>query len=61
VSAAVNDLKAQGFYVTISYLEGQPNVPLYECQVTGIDNPSPPTANPSTVTVCVDVTCPNAK
>jgi hypothetical protein len=51
VSATVNDLKAQGFDVTINYLEGQPNVPPYECQVTGIDNVSPPTANQSTVTV----------
>lgn len=61
VAATVSDLKAQGFTVVINYLEGQPNVPLSECHVTGIDNPSAPTANPSTVTVSVDVACPNAK
>jgi hypothetical protein len=61
VGATVSDLKAQGFTVVINYLEGTPNVPLYECQVTAIDNPSAPTADPSTVTVSVDVACPNAK
>ena len=61
VGATVNDLKAQGFNVVVNYLEGQPNVPVYECQVIGIDNPSAPSADPSTVTVSVDVTCPNAK
>ncbi|MDT7762071.1 MAG: hypothetical protein QOC63_1491 [Mycobacterium sp.] len=61
VGATVSDLKAQGFTVVINYLEGTPNVPLYECQVISIDNPSAPTANPSTVTVSVDVACPNAK
>ena len=61
VGATVSDLKAQGFNVVINYLEGTPNVPLSECQVTAINNPSAPTANPSTVTVSVDVACPNAK
>jgi hypothetical protein len=61
VGATVSDLKAQGFNVVINYLVGPPNVPLSECQVTGIDNPSAPTADPSTVTVSVDVECPNAK
>ena len=61
VAATVKDLKAQGFNVVVNYLEGTPNVPLNECQVNQIDNPSAPTADPSTVTVSVNVTCPNAK
>ena len=61
VGATVTDLKAQGFSVVINYLEGRPNVSLSECQVTAINNPSAPTADPSTVTVSVDVACPNAK
>jgi hypothetical protein len=61
VGATVNDLKAQGFTVVINYLEGRPNVPLAECKVTAINDPSAPTADPSTVTVSVDVACPNAK
>ena len=60
-SATVNDLQAQGFNVTINYLQGRPNVPLTECRVNAINNPSAPTAMPSTVTVYVDVLCPNAK
>ena len=61
VGATVSDLKAQGFNVVINYLEGTPNVPISECHVTAINNPSASTANPSTVTVSVDVACPNAK
>ena len=30
----------------INCLEGRPNVSLSECQVTAINNPSAPTANP---------------
>jgi hypothetical protein len=61
VGATVTDLKAQGFNVVINYLEGQPNVSLSACHVTAINNPSSPKADPSTVTVSVDVACPNAK
>ena len=61
VGATVTDLKAQGFSVVVNYLEGQPDVPLSECHVTAIDDPNAPTADPSTVTVSVDVACPNAK
>ena len=60
-SATVKDLRSQGFNVVINNLEGTPNVPLSECQVVAIDDPSAPTAAPSTVTVTVDVSCPNAK
>ena len=60
-SATVNDLQAQGFGVSVNYLQGRPNVPLSECRVNGINNPSAPDALPSTVTVYVDVVCPNAK
>jgi|SRR5690242_7859990 hypothetical protein len=61
VGATVNDLKAQGFNVVINFLEGQPNVALSACEVTAINDPSAPTADPATVTVSVDVACPNAK
>ena len=60
-SATIGDLQAQGFTVTVNYLQGHPNVPLTECRVNEINNPSSPTASPSTVTVYVDVLCPNAK
>ena len=60
VSSTVHDLKAQGFNVVVNYLEGPPNVDLSECRVTAIDNPSAPSAKPSTVTVSVNVACPNA-
>src|ERR1700722_3111972 len=60
VSSTVHDLKAQGFNVVVNYLAGPPNVSLSECQVTAIDNPSAPTANPATVSVTVEVACPNA-
>ncbi len=46
VSSTIGDLKAQGFNVMINCLEGRPNVSLSECQVTAINNPSAPTANP---------------
>jgi len=59
VSATLSDLKALGFNVVVNYLEGPPNVPLSECKVTSIDDPSAPSASPSTVTVSVDVSCPN--
>jgi hypothetical protein len=39
-SATVGDLQAQGFSVTVNYLQGHPNVPLTECRVNGINNPS---------------------
>jgi len=61
VGATVDDLKAQGFNVVVNFLEGQPNVALSACTVIGIDNPSAPTADPATVTVSVNVECPNAK
>jgi hypothetical protein len=60
-STTINDLQAQGFNVTVNYLQGHPNVPLSECRVNAINNPSAPTASPSTVTVYLDVLCPNAK
>ena len=61
-SATVMDLQAQGFDVVINWLQGHPNVPLAECRVDGINNPSRMPANPATLsTVYVDVACPNAK
>jgi hypothetical protein len=61
-SATVMDLQAQGFDVVINWLQGHPNVPLSECRVNGINDPSQMPANPATLsTVYVDVLCPNAK
>ena len=61
-SATVMDLEAQGFDVVINWLQGHPNVPLSECRVNEINNPSHMAADPSTLsTVYVDVACPNAK
>jgi len=61
-SATVMDLQAQGFDVVINWLQGHPNVPLSECRVNGINDPSHMPANPATLsTVYVDVLCPNAK
>ena len=60
-SATLNDLQSQGYNVTVNYVQGRPNVPLSECRVNAINNPSAPTAPPSTVTVYIDVLCPNAK
>src|SRR5206468_1169001 len=59
-SATVTDLEAQGYDVVINYPQGHPNVPLSECRVNTINNPSHMT--PATEsTVYVDVLCPNAK
>jgi hypothetical protein len=60
-SATVKDLRSQGYSVVVNNLEGTPNVPLSECQVLSIDDPSPPTAPPATVTLTLNVSCPNAK
>jgi hypothetical protein len=60
-SATISDLQSEGFNVTVNYLQGHPNVPLSECRVNGINNPSSPAAAPEMVTVYVDVLCPNAK
>jgi hypothetical protein len=60
-SATLSDLQSQGYNVTVNYPEGRPNVPLSECRVDAINNPSAPTTSPSTVTVYLDVLCPNAK
>jgi hypothetical protein len=61
-SATVMDLQAQGFDVVINWLQGHPNVPLSECRVNGINNPSHMAPNPATLSnVYVDVVCPNAK
>jgi hypothetical protein len=59
-SATVTDLEAQGYDVVINWLQGHPNVPLSECKVNGINNPSHMAAAAES-TVYVDVLCPNAK
>jgi hypothetical protein len=60
-SATVMDLEAQGFDVVVNWLQGHPNVPLSECRVNGINDPSHMPSDPSTSTVYVDILCPNAK
>jgi hypothetical protein len=59
-SATVMDLESQGFDVVVNFLQGQPNVPLSECRVNGINNPSH-MVPAGLSTVYVDVLCPNAK
>lgn len=59
-SATVADLEAQGYQVVVDFLQGHPNVPLSECRVNGIDNPSH-MVPVEQLTVYVDVACPNAK
>jgi hypothetical protein len=61
-SEAIDELQAQGFNVAINWLEGQPNVPLRECRVNSINNPSSsPVSLSELTTVYVDVACPTAK
>jgi len=61
-SEAIDQLQAQGFNVSINWLEGHPNVPLRECRITSINNPSSsPVSSSELSTVYVDVACPNAK
>jgi hypothetical protein len=61
-SEAIDQLQAQGFTVSINWLEGHPNVPLRECRVTSVNDPSSsPVTDPALTTVYVDVVCPNAK
>jgi hypothetical protein len=59
-SATVMDLESQGFDVVVNFLQGHPNVPLSECRVNGINNPSHMVPADQS-TVYVDVLCPNAK
>jgi hypothetical protein len=59
---AIDQLQAHGFDVSINRLEGHPSVPLRECRVTAINNPSSsPVSSSALSTVYVDVACPIAK
>jgi hypothetical protein len=59
---AIDQLQAHGFDVSINWLDGHPSVPLRECRVTAINNPSTsPVSSSALSTVYVDVACPNAK
>ncbi|MGX9791126.1 hypothetical protein [Mycobacterium sp. MMS18-G62] len=60
-SEAIDQLQAQGFTVSINWLEGHPNVPLRECHITSVNDPSRSVDDPALTTVYVDVACPNAK
>jgi hypothetical protein len=59
-TATVADLESQGFDVVVNFLQGNPNVPLSECRVNGINDPSH-MVPAALSTVYVDVLCPNAK
>jgi hypothetical protein len=58
-SATIDDLRAQGYDVRVNYVTGTPNVPLYECKVSDINNPSAPSVPPSKATVYLNVVCPS--
>lgn len=61
-SDIVNELKADGYDVQVNFLDGTPNVPLNECKVSDIRNPSSaPVQAAAGSTVSVDIVCPNAK
>ncbi|CRZ13390.1 hypothetical protein [Mycolicibacterium neworleansense] len=59
--AVISDLEDQGYNVEINWVGGVSTMPLSECSVKGIHNPdrSSPPAPRSTITVYVDVSCPN--
>ena len=58
--SVVADLQAQGYNVSINWVNGFDTKPLSECWVTGVNNPGDiaPTSGTFT-TVYVDVACPN--
>jgi hypothetical protein len=59
--ATLNDLAAQGYTVQINWVNGPPEVPLYECWVNAIHNPDgPPTSQHPLQTVYVDIGCPSS-
>ncbi|WP_273735739.1 hypothetical protein [Mycolicibacterium septicum] len=59
--AVISDLEDQGYSVEINWVGGVSTTPLSECSVKGIHNPdrSSPPAPKSSITVYVDVACPN--
>ncbi|MBN3509464.1 hypothetical protein JYB55_11495 [Mycolicibacterium septicum] len=59
--AVISDLEDQGYNVEINWVGGVSTTPLSECSVKGIHNPdrSSPPAPKSSITVYVDVSCPN--
>lgn len=59
--AVISDLEDQGYNVEINWVGGVSTTPLSECSVKGIHNPdrSSPPAPKSSITVYVDVACPN--
>jgi hypothetical protein len=59
-SDTIEDLQAEGFSVSINWLNGSPSVPLSECWVTGIHNTDGATAKPHALSIVyVDIECPN--
>lgn len=60
-SDIIGELKADGYVVSVNFLQGNPNVPLNECRVSNINDPSGPATPVALSTVYVDVLCPNAK
>lgn len=59
-SAVIQELKDQGYNVSINWTTGYDTKPLSQCWVTGINNPGDlPPSKDTFVTVYVDVACPN--
>lgn len=59
--AIIDRLRAEGYTVEINWIGGQSTTPLSECSVSAVHNPdrsAPPTPKTS-ITVYVDVSCPN--
>ena len=62
---AINQLKAQGYYVQLNLTNGYPDVPLSECKVLGVhglsgtDSAGKPLTPAQIGTVYVDVNCPD--
>lgn len=45
--ATINNLRGQGYNVTVNYVSGSRDVPLSECAVTGIDTAAAPAVSVS--------------
>jgi hypothetical protein len=57
--ATINDLEAQGYNVQINWVMGLSDSSLSRCSVTAIHNPDrSPDSEKSSITVYVDVSCP---
>ncbi|MDH6194613.1 hypothetical protein M2272_001242 [Mycobacterium frederiksbergense] len=59
--AVINRLEDQGYNVQLNWVSGASTEPLSSCRATAVHNPdrSSPPAPKSSITVYVDVSCPN--